>query len=88
MTEPIRAVLTAWLEKARLRGDQYLFPSRIGKSPNVSTRQYARIVHHWAVAAGLESTIYGTHSGNFDLQTNQELEGRTVTPWPFQAGDF
>jgi len=29
-------------------------------STHVSTRQYARIVHHWAEAAGLDSSAYGT----------------------------
>ncbi|MDC7701616.1 tyrosine-type recombinase/integrase [Vogesella sp. LYT23W] len=28
----------------------------------MSTRQYASIVHSWAEAAGLNSSIYGTHS--------------------------
>lgn len=37
-------------------------PSRVAKSPHVSTRQYARIVHRWAEAAGLDSSTYGTHS--------------------------
>ena len=27
-----------------------------------STRQYARIVHHWVDAAGLDSSAHGTHS--------------------------
>src|SRR5690606_21217473 len=31
-------------------------------SPHVSTRQYARIVEHWVVAAGLDPSAYGTHS--------------------------
>ncbi|GAB1395135.1 tyrosine-type recombinase/integrase [Rhodocyclaceae bacterium] len=62
LTEPTRTAVATWLDKARLRGDQYLFPSRIGRSPHVSTRQYARIVHHWAEAAGLDSSVYGTHS--------------------------
>ena len=62
LTEPTRAALAAWIEKTHLRSDQYLFPSRIGKSPHVSTRQYARIVHHWVEAAGLDSSAYGTHS--------------------------
>ncbi|MDP1957859.1 MAG: hypothetical protein Q8J75_06750, partial [Rhodocyclaceae bacterium] len=30
--------------------------------PHVSTRQYARIVHHWVAAAGLDTSAYGTHS--------------------------
>lgn len=62
LTEPTRLAVAAWLEKTHLRGDQYLFPSRIASSPHVSTRQYARIVHHWVEAAGLDSSVYGTHS--------------------------
>ena len=62
LTEPTRAAVGVWLEKAQLRGDQYLFPSRVVNSPHVSTRQYARIVHHWVQAAGLDSSVYGTHS--------------------------
>ena len=62
LTEPTRAALAAWIEKTHLRSDQFLFPSRIGTSPHVSTRQYARIVHHWVEAAGLDSSAYGTHS--------------------------
>ncbi len=62
LTEPTRSAVAAWIEKAHLRSDQYLFPSRIAKSPHVSTRQYARIVHDWVKAAGLDSSAYGTHS--------------------------
>lgn len=62
LTEPTRVAVAAWLEKAQLRGDQFLFPSRVANSPHVSTRQYARIVHHWAEAAGLDPSAYGTHS--------------------------
>ena len=62
LTEPTRAALAAWIENTHLRSDQYLFPSRVGTSPHVSTRQYARIVHRWVDAAGLDSSVYGTHS--------------------------
>ncbi len=62
LTEPTRTAIAAWIEKAQLRSDQYLFPSRIGNSPHLSTRQYARIVHHWVEAVGLNSSAYGTHS--------------------------
>ena len=62
LTEPTRSAVAAWLEKAHLRGDQYLFPSRVANSPHVSTRQYARIVHQWVEAAGRDSSAYGTHS--------------------------
>lgn len=62
LTEPTRTAVAAWIEKAHLRGDQYLFPSRVSSSPHMSTRQYARIVHHWAEMAGLDASVYGTHS--------------------------
>ncbi len=45
-----------------MKPEQFLFPSRLAKSPHVSTRQYARIVHRWVAAIGLDSTVYGTHS--------------------------
>ncbi|WP_018077499.1 tyrosine-type recombinase/integrase [Thiobacillus denitrificans] len=63
LTEPTRIAVAAWIEKAQLHTtDQYLFPSRVSRSPHVSTRQYARLVHHWVHAVGLDSSAYGTHS--------------------------
>lgn len=62
LTEPTRTAVAAWIDKANLKKEQYLFPSRLAKSPHVSTRQYARIVHQWVSAIGLDSTIYGTHT--------------------------
>ena len=62
LTEATRIAVAAWMEKAKLRSEQYLFPSRLSKSPHVSTRQYARIVHQWVSAIGLDSTVYGTHT--------------------------
>ena len=62
LTEPTRAAVAAWIEKAKLKPEQCLFPSRLSKSPHVSTRQYARIVHQWVAAIGLDSTVYGTHT--------------------------
>lgn len=62
LTEPTRAAVTAWIAKASLKPEEYLFPSRVSLSPHVSTRQYARIVHQWVAAAGLDTSAYGTHS--------------------------
>ena len=62
LTEPTRDALTAWIAKADIKSDQYLFPSRIHGSPHVSTRQYARIVHRWVASIGLDSSAYGTHT--------------------------
>ncbi|CAD6532609.1 Tyrosine recombinase XerC [Paraburkholderia hiiakae] len=62
LTESTRNAVGAWLEKAALRSEQYLFPSRLSASPHLSTRQYARMIRRWAGAAGLDPTAYGTHS--------------------------
>jgi integrase len=62
LTEPTRSAVAAWIDTAHLKSEQYLFPSRIGNSPHVSTRQYARIVHHWVAAIGLDPSVYGTHT--------------------------
>ena len=62
LTEPTRSAVIAWVEKAHLKPEGYLFPSRVLNSPHVSTRQYARIVRRWVAAIGLDSANYGTHT--------------------------
>ena len=43
--EQTREAVKAWITEANLNLEQYLFPSRLRKSPHITTRQYARIVH-------------------------------------------
>jgi len=62
ITEQTREAVTAWIAKANLNPEQYLFPSRLSKSPHITTRQYARIVHRWVESIGLDSADYGTHT--------------------------
>ena len=62
LTDPTRNAVTAWIAMAELKSEQYLFPSRSRKSPHVSTRQYARIVHRWVGSIGLDPSAYGTHT--------------------------
>jgi integrase len=62
LTEPTRTAVAAWIQLANLKPEQYPFPSRLASSAHVSTRQYARIVHQWTSAAGLDSSAYGTHT--------------------------
>ena len=62
ITEQTRESLGAWMRRAGLRADDYLFPSRLRASPHVSTRQYARIVRSWVSQIGLDSAAYGTHT--------------------------
>lgn len=62
VTDQTRDAVAAWIAKAQLKPEQFLFPSRIHASPHLSTRQYARIVDRWVVSAGLDPTGYGTHT--------------------------
>lgn len=62
ITEQTRESLGAWIRQRGLRGDDFLFPSRLRRSPHLSIRQYARIVRHWVGEIGLDPTAYGTHT--------------------------
>ncbi len=62
ITEQTRKSVAEWLELAKLKSDDYIFPSRIHDSPHLSTRQYARIVNAWAVEIGLDPSGYGTYT--------------------------
>ena len=62
ITEQTRDAVGAWIAAARLKSEQFLFPSRMSASPHLSTRQYSRIVHAWAGSIGLDQAAYGTHS--------------------------
>lgn len=56
-----RDALEKWIQAAKLeRG--YLFPSRRRTDQPVTTRTYARIVDDWVQLAGLEPSLYGTHT--------------------------
>ncbi len=62
LTEQTREAIAAWIAAARLRSEQFLFPSRLSASPHLSTRQYSRMVKGWAALIGLDPESYGTHS--------------------------
>ena len=62
ITEMSRDAVQAWAQHARLRGSDFIFPSRLRGSPHLSTRQHSRIVHRWVREIGLNSTSYGTHT--------------------------
>ena len=62
ITETTRNTVSAWIEEAHLASSQCLFPSRLRKSPHLSTRQYARIVDSWVESIGLDSSAYGSHT--------------------------
>lgn len=62
ITEPTRTAVRAWVDQAKLKPDDALFPSRLHHSDHLSTRQYARIVHRWVSGIGLDDAAYGTHT--------------------------
>lgn len=62
ITEQTRQSVLVWIDRRKLSGGQYLFPSRVNDSPHLSTRQYARIVTRWVESIGLDASAYGTHS--------------------------
>lgn len=62
LTEQTREAVAAWIAKANLSSEQYLFPGRLKQSPHITTRQYARIVHRWVGSIGLDPADDGTHT--------------------------
>lgn len=62
ITQPTREAVETWIHDAKLRSEDYLFPSRIHESLHIGTRQYGRILHGWITEIGLDPTAYGTHS--------------------------
>jgi integrase len=62
ITEQTQTAVQEWLSSAGGQSGRHLFPSRFREQPHISTRQYARIVHEWVEAAGLDSSAFGTHS--------------------------
>ena len=62
ITEQTRESVTAWINEAHRKPEQFLFPSRVSGSPHLSTRQYSRIVGSWVESIGLDPAAYGTHS--------------------------
>ena len=53
LTAQTREAIADWIASKQLKETDYLFPSRVHGSPHLSTRQYARIVNHWAVGTRL-----------------------------------
>ena len=54
ITVQTRIVVDGWVKQARLRSDDFLFPSRLRTLEHLSTRQYSRIVKAWVTSIGLD----------------------------------
>jgi len=62
ITEPTRTAVKALIARHGMLAKDFLFLSRLARSPHLSTRQYARIVQGWVGSIGLNPATYGTHS--------------------------
>ncbi|WP_280549924.1 tyrosine-type recombinase/integrase [Halomonas sp. 11-S5] len=62
ITDQTHNALKTWILRAKLRNEDYLFPSRSSRIDHLSTRQYARIVKDWVTSIGLDPSAYGTHT--------------------------
>jgi integrase len=62
LSEQTRDSIAAWVKEAGLKSTDFLFPSRFRSSPQLSTRQYSRIVKSWIRMIGADPQEYGTHS--------------------------
>jgi integrase len=62
ITDQTRVAVQQWITTEKLRGDAWLFASRVRSEAHITTRQYARIVKAWVAMIGLDPSVYGTHS--------------------------
>ncbi len=62
LTDASRESVVGWLRVRPQRNDDWLFPSRSKSGQPMTTRQYARLLDNWLDLAGLDHTIFGTHS--------------------------
>ena len=62
LTEASRESVLGWLRVRPQRNGDWLFPSRSKSGRPMTTRQYARLLDDWLDLAGLDHTLFGTHS--------------------------
>lgn len=61
LTATTREALQQWIKTTELKSEDYIFPSRLHKSPHLWKGQHARIVDRRVVELGLDPAEYGTH---------------------------
>jgi integrase len=61
LTDRTRSAVDAYPRMTGRRSGQFLFAGR-GDTVELTTRQYARLVHEWVASIGLNAAKFGTHS--------------------------
>lgn len=62
LSEHTRAAIDAHLRESELQPGDALFPGRGPTRDHLGERQYARLVDEWVALAGLDPSLFGTHS--------------------------
>lgn len=62
IADQAREATQRWIDQAKLKPGQFLFPSRARPDNHISTRQYAKRLRMWIAEIGLNPLDYGTHS--------------------------
>ena len=61
LTESTRSLLKMWIERNKLKPDDYLFAGKIEGS-HLKDRRHRDIIKEWAILIGLPPEYYSTHS--------------------------
>lgn len=89
ITEQTRQSASAWIEKAHLASNQYLFPSRVAKSPHLSApiRMDRGVLGRidWAGFSSLRHAYDATNEGDVDLPADKKLTRRPTSFGAYQA---
>ncbi|MBT7770902.1 MAG: tyrosine-type recombinase/integrase [Rhodospirillales bacterium] len=62
LSEQTRQSIDDYLHMKNKAAGEFLFTSNRGNERCLTTRQYARLVSEWVVLAGLDPSLFGTHS--------------------------
>ena len=62
ITEQTRLAVDDYLRASQKKPGDFLFTGRRGRGRGLTTRQYARLVAEWVAGAGLDASLFGTHS--------------------------
>jgi integrase len=91
VTEQTRRAIADWTAQAQLKPNEYLFPSRIRRSPHLSTRQYARIVDSWVADRSRYRSLWHPYhapdQSDADLSPHQEPASGAAPAWTYEAGE-
>ena len=91
ITEQTRDAIAAWIAAARLKSEQFLFPSRVSVSPlDAALFADRRLLdyRHWHEPRGLWHQLTPTHEGHIDLPPDEESESSSASSRPHETREY